>query len=280
MACAQRPRVLAFGAAHMDAISRLGGPVATASVPGRTTHHAGGAAFNTCRHLASAGFDVLLHTPAAEDRVRTAAREANVRLAALGPTGRPPSYTAVLDVMGNLVAACADMDAYEGVRPADVDAAFERSTKPVAVVCDANLPAPVLQRISALSDVPVVALAVSPAKVIRFTEIGPPPGLFFMSRAEAQVWAAVGGLPTTCTVVTDGVRAIEVTDGETTTIVSVDPVAAIDVTGAGDALAGATLAWWLRGVPLVKAVERARTVARHAVLHEGPFTPCPDLAAR
>ena len=271
--------VAAFGAAHMDTIARLHAPLAAASVPGRTVAHAGGAAFNVCRHLASAGLAVELHTPPLEPNVAAAADAANVALRPLGPRqARPPSYTAILDASGNLAAACADMESYDELRPAAV--ANLPSLESVSLVLvDANLPADVLAALVETLDpaVPLAALTVSPAKAPRLRGILHRINVLFASRSEAQVLHLHSRRPPTLhAVVTDGPNAIAVL-GEHESRIAIDPVEPVDVTGAGDALAGGTLVHMLRGTPLEEAVRLAVPVARRAVTQEGPFNPCPEL---
>ena len=282
--------VVAFGAANVDTIARLSGPAVAASVPGCTRSHAGGAAFNAARHVASAGFSVALATPAtavAEWLIREAAQTAGVELFSLrAPAERVPSYTAILDVGGELVSACADMAAYDAVTPTAVDRLLDRLTllqerAPTFTIVDANLPVPVLERIVERldPDTRVAALAVSPSKAPRLRSIAHRIDILFASGGEGPDMLNSDDARFRCAVVTNGSDDIVVIEEGVTSRLAVDRREGVDVTGAGDALAGATIARLVRGEPLLQAVSRARDVAAHAIMHEGPFTPFPSAFA-
>ena len=274
--------VLAFGAAHWDTIARLSEATCAASVPGHTARHAGGAAFNVCRHLASAGLGVTLAVPHDDVAIEKAALAANVTLVPLAATEpAAPSYTTILDSSGDLVVACADMRAYDTLPPSAVASTFATIVDPDAVLLDANLPMPVLERIvDRFAGRAILAgLAVSPAKVGRFASVLGRLDVLFTSQAEREALGELDehDLPRAL-IVTNGSRPIEIVSANTMDLVPVMPVRPVDVTGAGDALAGATLVHLLRGSDVTNAVRQACRVATHAVRHEGPFTPCPALA--
>lgn len=276
--------VIAFGAAHIDTISRLHLPQTASSVPGETHTFAGGAAFNVARHMAAAGLRVALVTPSRDERVLASAAEVGLRLVAADRHGdRDPSYTAVLNERGDLVTACADMSAYDGL--STVGDAVGEYEDPTLLVADANLPAEGLRSISArFPSVPLAALAVSPTKVVRFVRMIDRLRVLFASHAEFAALRTAfardddcGQLERLSAVVTNGADAIDVRDQGRFHSVPVPFAPVIDVTGAGDALAAGTLVRLMRGNDLSCAVRRAVPLAQRMIGQRGPFSPFPEL---
>ena len=218
------------------------------------------------------------------------------------PGHRTGSYTAVHDASGELYVGLADTALIESLSVASVLEALG-SIRPAAFVLDANLspdclaallaepspsatsptasPSPA-DDVRALDGVARIAMAVSPDKALRLSSRLRSLDLLFCNRREA---AALAGLPvpTPIDVLADaittlGVRRLVLSDGSEPLIVragerrasiAVPPLAAepVSVNGAGDALAGATLAHWLADDDLEAAVRESGLPAARG---EGP----------
>ena len=270
MTRAHRPTgaLLAFGAAHLDRIARLDGAPRTASIPGRVRAHAGGAAFNAARHVAAAGALVDLWTPGEIEAVEPAA--SGVRLHPLGATaGEAPSYTAVLDPEGELVLAVSDMRRYD-----ELHASVPPPAKSAeALLVDANLPAPFLQELADTmsAGTALYAMAVSPTKIGRLLPIAERIDCLFANRAEAEELPPGSLSRFRSVVLTDGPNGLLYIEGETRTAYLVETVRPIDVTGAGDAIAGGFVAARLSGRSIAEALAAAEAAAQRTIMVEGPF---------
>ena len=287
------PLVL-VGALHVDELCwPTGRLVPRASNPVRHARRPGGVAANVARAAAASGDGraVVLCAALGDDA------DARWLLDALGgdgvdcravrvpgrPTGR---YTVVHDEAGELLLGLSDVDIAETLDAAAVRAALA-GTRAAALVLDANLSpgclAALLERADAADPgprAPRVALAVSPAKAARLAPHLGALDLLFCNRREG---AALAGTPADAPleaiadallalgcrrfVLSDGGAPIVVQRPEGRHLVPV-PRATIrgTVNGAGDALAGATLARWLARGDLTGAVSEAGVAAAGAVL--------------
>src|SRR5438445_5300466 len=149
-----------------------------------------------------------------------------------------------------------------------------------AILCDANLPSSALERLVALAaGKPVFAIAISPAKVVRLMPVLGQLALVFMNRREAVVLAGVSTNAAERDMI-DGLRCSGLASGVVTagsaavlgfdelgafSILPPAPRKVADVTGAGDALAGATIAALLRGLPLRQALRDGVAAATLAI---------------
>jgi ribokinase len=79
-------------------------------------------------------------------------------------------------------------------------------------------------------------------------------------------------------VLTLGDRGCLVVDGDSARHIPVEPVAAVDTTGAGDAFVGSLAYFVAAGRPLAEAAERANRVAAISVLGQGTQTSFPAAA--
>lgn len=277
--------ILAIGGAHIDRRGRvLGEFVPGASNPGEMREEVGGGVFNAARALAGRGHIVALLSArggdAAGDAVAAAIERAGLAdFSAIFLDRATPSYTAILDRGGDVVAALADMALY--------DLAFDKQLRRAksrkalagadAILCDANLPAAALERLAGLAgETPLFAIGVSPAKVTRLRRIAGRIACLFINRREAAVLAgadadadpsslaaALRAAGLTSAVVTAGSAALVAFDDASvfeTTPPAADRVA--DVTGAGDALAGTVVSALVRGQPFADAVREGLAAAR------------------
>ncbi|RVC76076.1 carbohydrate kinase [Mesorhizobium sp. M4A.F.Ca.ET.022.05.2.1] len=271
------PNILAVGGAHIDRRGQVSGPyVPAASNPGTMREDVGGGVFNALRSVVKRGVSASLLSmrggDAAAETVSTAIASAGiVDLSAVFLDRTTPSYTALIDRDGELIVGFADMALYDLAFPKQIRRAKVREAiaSADALLCDANLPSAALERLVAqAAGKPVFAIAISPAKVVRLMPVLGSLAVLFMNRREAGALAGlgddanghdlVGGLRRaglTSGVVTAGGEPVLGFDGEG--LFSIAPPAPrriADVTGAGDALTGATVAALLNGLPLRAAL--------------------------
>lgn len=295
-----RPHLVAFGGAHLDRRGRIAGPYEPgASNPGTMREEAGGCAFNALRTAVRRGVAGTLVSlrggDAAGEAVAAAIETAGIAdLSSVFLDRTTPSYTAILDREGELIAGLADMALYETALAGQLKRRKMREAVAAAdaVLCDTNMPAETIERLCSLAgDRPFFAVAVSPAKAARlegvlgrlaclFINAGEARGLARLD-ANAGIEAAMGALRER------GLsRAVATAGGGTCVFFDragplrrLDPPAprrVVDVTGAGDALAGATVAALLGGKSATQAVREGLAAAMLAVESEtaGPvFTP-------
>src|SRR3990170_1906964 len=196
------PKILAVGGAHVDRRGLMTSPfVPGASIPGTMREDVGGGAFNALRIAVSRGATGAIMSmrggdPAGDTVARAIAKAGILDLSAVFLDRATPSYTALLDSDGDEVAALADMQLYEMAFPKQLRRAKVREEIAVAdaVLCDANIPAAGMQRLASLTEgKPVFAIAISPAKAVRLTEVLPALACLYMNRREAAALAGRGG---------------------------------------------------------------------------------------
>lgn len=301
----RRPSLLAVGGAHVDRRGQVSGAyVPAASNPGRMREEVGGGAFNALRTLVRRSIRASLLSvrggdTAGESVGRAIAQWGIEDLSAVFLDRATPSYTAIIDREGELVVGFADMELYELAFPKQVRRSKVREAAEAAdaVLCDANLPAAALQTLAGLAQgKPVFAIAISPAKVLRLRPVLDRLSLAFLNRREAAALAGItlesGPKETVAAlraaglgggVVTAGGAAVIGFDAEG--VFSLQPPApdhVADVTGAGDALAGATVAALLNGQKLRTALREGVAAALLAIEspHAVPEFDAAGFAAR
>jgi len=276
--------VLGIGGAHIDRRGRISVDfVPGASNPGTMREDVGGGTFNALRNAARRGVEGWMMSvrggDAAGETVARAIAAAGIRDLSVTFLDRStPSYTALLDRGGDVLAALADMGLYnlafgKQLRRASVREAISAAD---AVFCDANLAADALARIPKLAaGKPIFAIAISPAKATRLSGVAGDLACLFLNTREA---AALTGLDRDAdpglmlrllrrlgvrrAVLSGGARPVLVLDSdETFAIAPPAPRTVTDVTGAGDALAGAAAAAMMRGLPLAEAVREGMAAA-------------------
>ncbi|MER9249677.1 PfkB family carbohydrate kinase [Mesorhizobium sp. M0590] len=288
------PTILAVGGAYIERRGRVAGAfVPAASNPGTMREHVGGAVFNALRCAVRRGASASLLSvrggDALGDTVLRAVTEAGIAdLSAVFLDRATPSHTMLIDSDGGLIAGLADMVLYELALPKQIRRAKVREAigSADAVLCDANLPSTALGRLAALAaDKPVFALAVSPNKAARLMPVLDRLALAFMNRQEAGVLAGVG-IDADDQGIVDGLRRAGLKSGVITAgdepVLGFDELSAFsisppplqkrtDTAGAGDALAGATIAALLRGLTL-RAALREGIAAAMLVVESAAFT--------
>lgn len=285
---AEAVRILAIGGAHVDRRGKMIEPfVPGASVPGAMAEEVGGGAFNALRlavRRGAAGSMLSVRGgDAAGAMVAGAITERGIAdLSVVFLDRATPSYTALLDRDGDVVAALADMGLYDiafarQMRRAKVREAVAGSD---AILCDANLPEAALERLATLADGrPLFAIGISPGKVGRLAGVLSSLSCLFLNRREAAVLTGLGAdspvealvarlrlLGLKRGVITQGsARVTAFDDGGHVCVTPPRPEGIVDVTGAGDALAGACCMALLRGRPLGEALREGVAAALLAI---------------
>jgi pseudouridine kinase len=262
--------LLGIGGAHIDRRGQMTVPfVPGASNPGTMREDVGGGTLNALRAAAQRGAKAAVLSvrggDAAGGMVARVIKGAGITDLSVTFLDRAtPSYTALLDTDGDVVAALADMGLYEiafarQLRRASARDAIGRAD---AVLTDANLPADALQRLATLASAkPIFAIAISPAKVPRLSGIFPDLSCLFLNRREAALLtglpahsppaamvAALRKLGIARALMTSGPDAVVCFDATSTFCITPPvPPRIVDVTGAGDAMTGAAIAALLRG---------------------------------
>ncbi len=290
----QRKRLLGIGGAHIDRRGLMREPfIAGASIPGAMMEEPGGGVFNALRVAVQFGVNASLLSvrggDAAGDSVAAAAKSAGLEdLSSTFLDRTTASYTALLTKEGDVVAALADMDIYETSLPRQIS---RRTTRDAVAACqavltDANMPEVAIEKLLALSgNTPVFALAISPAKAVRLRPVlGQLAGLF-LNRREAlailgrenadlsplqELASGLVALGLPCAILSDGGAPVCVIDhGVVQSLTPPTPSQVVDVTGAGDAMAGATLAALMNGdewsVAARKGLEAAKLTVESAL---------------
>ncbi|AZO55175.1 MULTISPECIES: carbohydrate kinase family protein [unclassified Mesorhizobium] len=277
-------KILALGGAHIDRRGQVSGPyVPAASNPGTMREDVGGGVFNALRGMVRRGLSASLLSvrggDAAGDTVSRAIAEAGIAdLSAVFLDRTTPSYTALIDREGELIVGFADMALYDLAFPKQIRRSKIRREVAAAdaILCDANLPSAALEGLLSLAaGKPVFAIAISPAKVTRLIPVLGGLAQLFMNRREAVVLAGVNPNAAEREMI-DGLRCSGLASGVVTagsgpvlgfdstgafSILPPAPREVADVTGAGDALAGATVAALLRGLPLHQALREGVAAA-------------------
>ncbi|MGD9913670.1 MAG: carbohydrate kinase family protein [Rhizobiaceae bacterium] len=278
----KRPRLLVVGGAHIDRRGQVRGPyVPGASNPGTLSEEIGGGGFNAARNAAQRGVSASMLSvrggDAAGNAVAEAIRQARIAdLSAVFLDRRTASYTAMVQEDGEVIAGLADMQLYDAAFPRILARSGFRAAaaEADAILCDANLPAAALARVAATGK-PLYGIAISPAKAVRLEGLLDAFSCLFLNRREASVLC---GLPadadfveTAAALAAKGLRAAVVTAGPEAvngydaqgrfSIEPPKPRHVADETGAGDAIAGATVAAMLRGVPLAPALREGMAAA-------------------
>jgi pseudouridine kinase len=279
-----RPHLLAVGGAHIDRRGQVKAAyVPGASNPGTVSEEVGGGAFNAARNAVQRGLDVSLLSvrggDAAGNRVAEAIRAAKIAdLSAVFLDRATASYTALLKEDGEVIAGLADMQLYDLTFPRILARSNFRAAAASAdaLLADANLPATALAKVAAAAaGKPLYGIAISPAKAVRLLGMLGAFHCLFLNRREAAALSGLGadapfgetaavlrqkGLAGA--VVTGGPRPIFGFDaGGVFSVLPPAPRHVADETGAGDAIAGVTIAALCSGLPLGQALRHGVAAA-------------------
>ncbi len=260
-----------------------------ASNPARWRQSIGGVAANVCR-AATPHTDTQLIAAVGDDAYGAQLKnyfqsslacqpDTALRVVHDHATGR---YCAVLDQHGELVIGLAETTIADQLTYQNIAATLDQSVrKPDMLVLDANLSHQCLRELCTQKPAPLLAaLTVSPVKAMRLADHAAGIDLLFTNRREA---AALTGLPVqsdlqklSTALLASGFAEHVLTDGENNILVqslrgsdqiSVTSSGTVQgVNGAGDALAGASLAGITRGLPLLDAVANMGVAAAQNIV--------------
>jgi pseudouridine kinase len=286
----RRPKLLGIGGAHIDRRGLMTSDyIRGASIPGKMMEDTGGGMFNALRVAVQFGVSASMISvrggDAAGDIVAAEIRRAGIEdLSSVFLDRTTASYTALLDRHGDVVAALADMEIYEKALPRQIS---RRKTRDAiadadALLIDANMPEESIVRLMYLAaGKPVYALAISPAKSVRLRPVLERLAGLYLNKREARailgkaeddksgalvLAEGLGALGLQRAILTDGADAVCVmVNGETGLLQPPKPDHVEDVTGAGDALAGASLAALMSGKTIDHAVAQGLAAASATV---------------
>jgi pseudouridine kinase len=251
---------------HLDLV-----PTAATSNPARRVSGFGGVARNVAENLARLGVDVALVSAIGRDfageAVRAGLLTAGVDTAGLVRSGTYPTgtYVAIIDPAGELSIGVSDLSAVEALTPDDIGHAWPLVASADYVFADCNLNAATLERVIAACGGAGLRLAldaVSIAKSARLPSDLHNVDVLFCNADEAPSCIGRGAR---ALVVTDGPRPVIVHRGDVAEAIPVRPVAAVDVTGAGDSLIAATLVRLCEDDDLATAVRAGVEAAARTV---------------
>ena len=197
----RQPRILAVGGAHVDRRGRVRGRYHPgASNPGTLSEDVGGGVFNALRNAVAAGAEASLMSLRGGDQAGDAVAQA-IALAGIEDLSvvfldrRTPSYTALIDAQGELIAGLADMELYELAFAKQLQARQDprggRRRRCCAHRCQPAAPA-LGTLAGAGGGRPLFAIGVSPAKVVRLAPFLRRLACLFVTAREA---ASLAGLP-------------------------------------------------------------------------------------
>lgn len=284
--------LLAIGGAHIDRAAQLLEPhIAAASNPAQIREMVGGGAFNAARNAkmlnaGSVGIMSIRGGDGAGQTVEDAIDKA--RLADLSGTfidRNTPTYTSILDVSGELVTAIADMALYDTGFDRQVKRLEGRSEIAAAkyLLIDANLPSTAIESAMEVATGPSFAMCISPAKAKRLLPFIDQFYAVFLNRRELasltenaaveEQIALLAKIGAQRAVITNGAEEVLVWEDGSTIAFKVPKVEQlVDVTGAGDALTGATIASMLSdpSLPIRDCVTYGIAAAQMTLQIKGP----------
>ncbi|MFK7993868.1 MAG: PfkB family carbohydrate kinase [Granulosicoccus sp.] len=285
------PKLRIVGALHIDEVATVQGTfVAAASNPVAWQRYVGGVGSNAARaaqtifNIKAAGNSVGFHAMLGDDNaaislvdsLRGEGVQVVPQFAKDQATGR---YSVVVDESGNMVLGLADVQLAEFLQAETILTSLNSELTSILLV-DANLSPDCLQTLiqtACLSSIPVAALTVSPSKAERLLPWADKIDVLFCNRREAQALIthsnrlqaskqcepasiqemadALVELGFNDFVLTDSASPLMIRCQNAFTQVQVPPVTINhNVNGAGDTLAGASIAALTLGLPLEQAV--------------------------
>ncbi len=298
---AERPGAVVIGGANVDLKARSSArATGETSNPGHGSMAPGGVGRNIAENIARLGERVHLVSVVGRDPMgdnlldHTSA--AGVRIELVARTDRPTgTYTAVLDVDGELIIAIADMEATAELGPEELNNARDVIATAGVLVLDGNLSSEAIN----------YALDISPGVRTVFEPVSVPKAARLSDSIDDRVYAvtpnrdelaALTDLPTRTdrqvqtaaqTMHARGVELVWVRLGERGSILSTidhtielpaTPTNVIDVTGAGDSMLGAFCHVLLQGGTAEEAARFGHAAA--ALTIASPHTVRPDLTPR
>ncbi|HEY3247648.1 MAG TPA: PfkB family carbohydrate kinase [bacterium] len=295
----QPPTVVVFGGANLDIIARPDRSIQPGvSNPGTVHTGAGGAGRNVAVNLAALGAAATLVSAvgndAAGDYLLAETARAGVDVSRVVRVADRSNYYVALAGAGPEVLVVSDMAAAESLSPAQVHATAELAQRAHMVVIDANLhPQAIAAAAAAAGPAPLCLLPTSPAKAPRLADVVDHASLIVASVPELE---ALGAPPIASArdalaaaaslrdrtgalvIVSMGARGIGLAGAEELWLDAL-PVAVVDVTGAGDAVAAAAVWGVVTGLSEREMVGLARAAGAMTVTVQGATHPALSAAA-
>lgn len=283
-----------IGGAHIDRKGAMEADyIEGASIPGTIEEVVGGGALNVAANMSRLGFDVTFISPRANDvnsnHVAKTVSQFDIKDRPVTCRGTTPSYTALLDRHGDLIAALADMKLYDNLASEEflTDDVIYQLKRCHILITDANLPEKILIEISKRipSNCHWYAIAVSPAKIVRYLPVIKRINCLAMNINEAKAISSTTNLSDLRTTFEQlGLRGSIVTNGAEEIIgflhgseqirLKPKPVQNIvDVTGAGDATLSGFVAMIERKNGIKQALEFGMSAARLTIRIKGAQHP-------
>lgn len=263
--------VLVLGGAHIDRNGTMEAPyIKGSSIPGTMSEDIGGGAFNIASNLARLNIPVIFSSPRADESLTFKIRSKlqnlpNIVDFPIQIEGNSPSYTALKDENGELIAALADMQLYDnlGVENFLTEELQDKIKQTEVLVTDANFPSEVITAIGHLiaENCKWYAVATSPAKVKKLLPSLTRLNLLSMNINEAmelttstnnsisEIMDGLQDLGLKTGIITDGPKGLHYFSDNNIAI-KAPPFPSnnvLDVTGAGDATLAGYIASTLRG---------------------------------
>ncbi len=261
--------VVCFGAAVQDTRARALGTVREGtSNPVSSFTTSGGVARNVAECLARLGLEVALVSRVGDDLAGQSLigelEGIGVVVDGIARSSRQPTatYTALLDRAGNLAIGLADMAVFDEIRPETLNLAAAESSR--AWFVDSNLPPSTLRYLLEHPRRPplVAANTVSMEKAKRLAGLVDRIDLLYCNQSELD---HIDASRPKATVVTGQDQGAMLQEGRRVSIISAFASDVVDVTGAGDCAAAATLWALLQGLPVIEAVRIGQAAAALSV---------------
>ena len=272
------------------------------SNPIRSSQSAGGVARNIAENLGRLGMDVSLLTTSGADKDWSFIEESsslhmNLESVTQFPGMSTGSYTAVLDVNGELIIALADMEVYESITPDLLLKNEVLLSRSICIIADLNCPKETLQFLNHFAkkqDIPFVLIPVSSPKMNRMPDELDGVTWLITNRDESETyfqqeinskeewkqalekWLALG---ITNVIITNGKEGAMIGNQNEGLfhVPSIETKEIMDVTGAGDAFSSAVIYSWLEGKTLPE-IAKAGSINASKTL-QSSYTVREDLSA-
>lgn len=255
--------VLVIGGAHIDRKGKMNSPYFKgSSIPGTMDEQIGGSAFNIAANLARLGHAVDFVSPRIDASFGAQIADLfdneiafydHPVMISLPQHINMPSYTALLDQTGELIAALADMQLYDRLTPGNflTDEVITKLSQSDILVTDGNLPEIVMKALAAHKPDAIkwYGMATSPAKVVHYQDVLPELTLLSMNKNEAHALTQVSRTQAhayNATLIALGLKSAIISHGkedvyyygkhEICAVAPPNMPHIVDVTGAGDAL--------------------------------------------
>ena len=286
-----KPRILCFGGLHYDDMIRCeADTILNESNPVSRTRAPGGVALNVARTLTALGNTVGLSSRVGADREGVELLDHVTRLGITAVliqtdnTHATARYTAVLDHTSNLILGLADMGIYDNFKPAHWQHSRQEIKHWDYWCVDTNLPVDTLHYLASEKAAQMLfAVVTSPTKADRLRQLLSTLDAVFVNRAEASILvnsntAASQTIEEQARALCDlgALRAIVTAGADGAAWACPDNFGHIDcptinpqsVSGAGDVLAGTTMAALLSGETLEQALTYGTCAATLSTLSD------------